>query len=1130
MKVVQGVLGSKRAFIKQFYCMTYNFTRNIVSVAAAGTLVLAAGLSTVLAAAPASTATVVIDTVNGVPPTGFCVAGPVVIVGHGITDQQGSTHALEIGWGDGTASTTIGSLAGHSTAFNFTASHSFEAQSTGITFFLYHQTQAGKDGVATILSQCVAPPTQGVVILAKNVVNDNAVQTGNAVASNFTLTIDGQDFVGSPTGATPGALLDEGTYPITETGPAGYDRTSTTCVDTDTDQTVSTNGSITVVKGHNYLCTVTNNDAEPVFGTLKVIKEVTGSNALASAFTLTVKDVNDAIVGSAVGSAIGTEYNLVVGTYTVSEAANPHYEAAFSGACNSNGVVTLANGTSECTVTNTYHNSAPIAISDAYSTDEDVTLTVDEAAGVLVNDSDPEGDSMVAAIATEPTKGTVTLNGNGSFEYVPDADANGIDTFTYTAYDGVDETTEVEVTITINPVNDAPVAQNDADNTNEDTAVTTDDVRGNDSDVDGDPLIVSAFDAASVEGGTVVNNGDGTFTYTPPANFGGSDSFTYTISDGSLEDTATVTIEVSSQNDAPVAVADVYNTDEDTTLTKDAAAGVLDNDHDTDGGVLKAVLDTNVANGTLTLNEDGSFEYVPEANYAGPVSFTYHVEDESGASSNEVTVTITVNAVNDAPTADDQTIATGINTAYNAGAVVGHDIDGDSLTFAVASSTAHGVLEFLSNGLFSYTPAVNFTGSDFFTFFANDGDEDSNVATVTIDVSGDPENTLDLCKDGVDNDNDEDVDLDDSDCAPFIPHLTLTKLVNNGEQGEAESSDWTLIASSTSMVISGKTGDESVTNAVVDPGTYTISEEGPSRYSSWLSCTKDGETTMEGGSQISIEIGDTNVRCTITNTFTEYASDLSVTKSVDDSTPNANQTIVYTITVANAGPDAATNVTVSDLLPAGVSFVSASASQGSYVAGTGLWTVGALAAGGEGSSATLSITAQVTADSEETVSNTASASSSNEDGNSSNNSQAVSFTVERSGSNSTSGSRPQGSVLGASTGRVLGETCGLYMDQYLKRALPNKNNSVQVTKLQDFLVKHGYGSFTPTGFFGPLTEAAVKAFQAKYADEVLKPWNLPAPTGLAYLTTLRQVNLIECPDLMIPVPTLVPWSSNPNAQ
>lgn len=122
-----------------------------------------------------------------------------------------------------------------------------------------------------------------------------------------------------------------------------------------------------------------------------------------------------------------------------------------------------------------------------------------------------------------------------------------------------------------------------------------------------------------------------------------------------------------------------------------------------------------------------------------------------------------------------------------------------------------------------------------------------------------------------------------------------------------------------------------------------------------------------------------------------------------------------------------------------------------------------------------------------------------------------------------------GSVLGASTGQVLGVSCGLYMNQHLKKG-GTKNKPDQVTKLQQFLNKNKFGTFTPTGTFGSLTEAAVKAFQNKHADQILKPWNISQPTGLAYLTTIRQLNLLECPELTLPLPTLVPWNANPSAQ
>jgi hypothetical protein len=123
-----------------------------------------------------------------------------------------------------------------------------------------------------------------------------------------------------------------------------------------------------------------------------------------------------------------------------------------------------------------------------------------------------------------------------------------------------------------------------------------------------------------------------------------------------------------------------------------------------------------------------------------------------------------------------------------------------------------------------------------------------------------------------------------------------------------------------------------------------------------------------------------------------------------------------------------------------------------------------------------------------------------------------------------------GAVLGASTqGQVLGVSCGLSMDQYLRRG-SSKNRTGQVSILQGLLNKYLGAGLPTTGFFGPMTEGAVKAFQNKYAADILAPWGITSPTGLAYLTTLRKINLLECPDLVLAVPALIPWSKNPSAQ
>src|SRR5690606_34397942 len=166
------------------------------------------------------------------------------------------------------------------------------------------------------------------------------------------------------------------------------------------------------------------------------------------------------------------------------------------------------------------------------------------------------------------------------------------------------------------------------------------------------------------------------------ANFFGSDAFTYRASDGNTTSAlVTVTINVNSVNDAPVAVADGYSTNEDNVLSV-SAPGVLGNDSDAEGTVLTAVLGAGVSNGSLTLNSNGSFTYTPNTNFFGSDSFTYQASDGNVAS-NPVTVTITIDPVNDAPVA----VADGYNTdedtplTITAPGVLGNDsdVDGNSI-------------------------------------------------------------------------------------------------------------------------------------------------------------------------------------------------------------------------------------------------------------------------------------------------------------------------------------------------------------------------------------------------------------------------------------------------------------------
>lgn len=377
-------------------------------------------------------------------------------------------------------------------------------------------------------------------------------------------------------------------------------------------------------------------------------------------------------------------------------------------------------------------NDAPTGTNDSYNATEDTSLNVNAATGVLANDTDPDGGALTAVLVSGPSSGLLTLNADGSFSYTPNANFNGADSFTYKANDGTLDSNNATVTISIGAGNDPPDAMDDAATTPEDTAATIN-VLANDTDVDGGALSITAFTQGA--NGSVASGPGGALAYTPNANFNGTDSFTYTASDGNGgTDMATVTITVSSVNDAPVADNDNYSVNEDSSLTT-PAPGVLGNDTDAEGDTLTAALVSGPVSGVLTLNPDGSFTYSPNANFNGADSFTYRADD-GVASSNTATVSITVRAVNDAPDARDDAATTAEDTAVNI-AVLANDTDADGDTLFVQSVTqgANGSLSISPDGTVRYAPAPNFNGTDSFTYTVSDGNGGTDTATDTVAVS-----------------------------------------------------------------------------------------------------------------------------------------------------------------------------------------------------------------------------------------------------------------------------------------------------------------------------------------------------------------------------------------------------------
>ncbi|APG59408.1 HYR domain-containing protein [Christiangramia salexigens] len=306
-------------------------------------------------------------------------------------------------------------------------------------------------------------------------------------------------------------------------------------------------------------------------------------------------------------------------------------------------------------------NDAPVAKDDSAKTDEDTDVIVE----VLDNDSDVDGDDLTVTVepGQEPENGTVTVNTDGTITYSPNDNFNGEDTFSYTVSDGNGGTDTATVTVTVDADNDAPVAKDDTAITDEDIDVIVD-VLDNDSDIDGDDLSVSIEPGQEPSNGTVSVNTDGTATYSPNDNFNGDDTFSYTISDGNGgTDTATVTVTVNAINDAPVAVNDNANIDQDSTIE----ISVLENDSDLDGDNLTVSDLTQPNNGSVS-TDGTTVTYIPNESFTGTDTFTYTISDGNGGTDTAV-VTVEVSDT-EGPSIDCPQPVITDNDAGDCGAIV----------------------------------------------------------------------------------------------------------------------------------------------------------------------------------------------------------------------------------------------------------------------------------------------------------------------------------------------------------------------------------------------------------------------------------------------------------------------------
>jgi hypothetical protein len=378
--------------------------------------------------------------------------------------------------------------------------------------------------------------------------------------------------------------------------------------------------------------------------------------------------------------------------------------------------------TAQVTLTVQWVNAPPVALADSALTAEDQALVVD----VLANDFDSDGHALLVTAVSSAAYGTVQHDG-ASVTYAPNSNFHGSDAFSYTISDGYGGESTAAVAVVVTPVNDDPVAIDDAATTNEDTPISIA-ALANDFDVDGDALSIVSLGAPTL--GAVTIDG-ASLLYTPAADLHGSDAFTYTVSDGNGGSaTAQVMVTILPVNDPPAAGGDSALTAEDTPVS----IAVLVNDFDSDGDLLAIAAVGQPANGAAVV-AGAQIVYTPAADFHGADAFVYTISDGNGGQAS-AQVVVVVTPVNDDPIAQPDSAATSLGTAVTIAVLANDsDVDGDALSVSALSQPAYGAAS--SNGVtVTYTPNAGYFGSDAFSYTLSDGNGGSATALVTVAVSG----------------------------------------------------------------------------------------------------------------------------------------------------------------------------------------------------------------------------------------------------------------------------------------------------------------------------------------------------------------------------------------------------------
>ncbi|WP_407496513.1 Ig-like domain-containing protein, partial [Pseudooceanicola sp. MF1-13] len=596
------------------------------------------------------------------------------------------------------------------------------------------------------------------------------------------------------------------------------------------------------------------------------------------------------------------------GQVTITEAADANDNFATAGTVTFSDGRTLTFEQIERILKDDPQNAAPVATDDTASGDENTTITVN----VLSNDSDPDGDALTVTQVTGASNGTATVV-NNQVVYTPNAGFVGTETLTYTVTDG-DLTDTATITITVNDVADAPTAEPDTATTEEDTSITINALE-NDSDPQNDPLTISDVTGATNGSATVIGN---QVVYTPDADFNGTETLTYTVTDpDGNTDTATITVNVTPVNDAPVANDDQDTTDEDTAVTID----VLGNDTDVDDA--KTDLTVSIepgqepTNGTATVLPTGQIQFTPDAGFTGTETFSYTLTDPDGAT-DTATVSVKVNEVDEAPVAVDDAEDTPEDTSIIINALENDsDPQNDPLTISDVTGATNGTATVIGNQVV-YTPDADFNGTETLTYTVTDPDGNTDTATITVNVT--PVNDAPVAED--------DMDTTDKDTAVTIDVLAndtdvddaKTDLTVSIEPGQ-EPTNGTATVLPTGQIQftpdAGFTGTETFSYTLTDPDgetdTATVSvkvnevdeapvavddaEDTPEDTAIIINALENDSDPQNDPLTITDVTGATNGTATVIGNQVVYTPDADF---------NGTETLTYTVTDPDGNTDTAT--------------------------------------------------------------------------------------------------------------------------------------------------------------------------------------------------------------------------------